>query len=80
MSSRATADVVRDAKARGGDRSRSGDRGGEKLRAHWGAEQPTQLVRWPVHVRAGLVTRRHDADSHGCESRECNWAVSRSVA
>jgi SAM-dependent methyltransferase len=25
----------------------------EELRAHWGSETDTNLVRWPVHVRAG---------------------------
>ena len=29
----------------------------EELGAHWGAETDTQLVRWPIHVRAGYPDR-----------------------
>lgn len=29
----------------------------EELAAHWGSETDTQLVRWPVHVRAGYPDR-----------------------
>jgi len=29
----------------------------DELRAHWGADASTHLVRWPIHVRAGFIAR-----------------------